>query len=241
MGDVERYDNKESFLDALGDMRPDLFFPEAWNQDQKAKAVETIRPRNTRASIFTSIPMKCHGEACYVAESCPLLAQNLAPLNMPCPIEMAMVKDFMQEYMEELGVEPDNLIEVSMLRDLVDQEIQYMRKTKVLAQENFITDNVVGVDPQGNVITRKELHLAVELEDKLHRRKKDLRNQLLATREARARVGQSTLDTAQAISNIMDNVRELEAQKERVLRQAMGTLYKDDYLVEAEVVQPDED
>ena len=241
MSGVEKYDNKESFLDALGDMRPDLFFPEGWNDDQKAKAVETIRPRNTRASIFTSIPMKCHGDACYVAESCPLLAQNLAPLNKPCPIEMTMVKDFVEEYMVELGVDADNLIEVSMIRDLVDQEIQYARKTKVLSQENFIQENVVGVDPKsGEVILRKELHLAVELEDKLHKRKKELRNQLLATREARARVGQSQLDTAQAISNIMDHVREMEADKQKALRRAMGTLYKDDYIAEAEVVPSEE-
>jgi hypothetical protein len=240
VGDVQRYEDKESFLDALGDLRPDLFFPEGWDQGQRDKAVETIKPRSTRASMFTSIPMKCHGDACPFAESCPLLAQNLAPLNKPCPLEMAMVQQFMSEYMEELGVDADNLIEVSMLRDLVDQEVQYLRKTKILSQEHFITENVVGVDPQGQVVMRKELHLAVELEDKLHRRKKDLRNQLLATREARARVGQTQLDTAQAISNIMDHVRDLEAEKERTLRRAMGTLYKDDYIAEAEVI-PSED
>lgn len=243
MGDVERYKDKESFLDALGDLRPDLFFPEGWNQEQRSQVTEAIRPRNTRASMFTSIPMKCHGNACPFAESCPLLAQNLAPLNKPCPLEMAMVSQFMAEYMEELGVDADNLIEVSMLRDLVDQEVQYLRKTKILSQEHFITENVVGLDPQGQVIMRKELHLAVELEDKLHKRKKDLRNQLLATREARARVGQTQLDTAQALSNIMDHVREIEVAKEKALRQVTGTLYRDDYIdqpLDAEVVPPDE-
>jgi len=53
---------------------------------------------------------------------------------------------------------------------------------------------------------KKELHLAVELEDRLHKRRKDLRNQLLATREARAKVGQVQLDTAQAISETIYKV-----------------------------------
>jgi hypothetical protein len=240
MSKVERYDDKEQFLEALGGLRPDLFFPEQWTPEERTKAVEAIRPRQTRASMFSSIPMKCTGPACPFQDTCPLMAQNLAPLNKPCPLEMAMVSQFMQEYMEELGVDPENLIEVSMVRDLVDQEVQYLRKTKTLAKEHFITENVVGVDPQGNVVMRKELHLAVELEDKLHKRKKDLRNQLLATREARARVGQTQLDTAQAIANIMDNVREIQHAKEQATRRALGTLYKDDYVEddapEAEVV-----
>jgi hypothetical protein len=240
MSKVERYEDKAAFLEALGDMRPDLFFPEGWNAEQKAKAVETIKPRNTRVSMFTSIPMKCHGEQCPFAESCPLLAQGLAPLHKPCPLEMAMVSQFMAEYMEELGVDPQNLIEVSMIRDLVDQEVQYLRKTKILSQEHFIQENVVGVDPQGQVVMRKELHLAVELEDKLHKRKKDLRNQLLATREARARVGQAQLDTAQTIANIMDSVREISNTKEKAMKRALGELYQDDYLEEtpdAEIVE----
>lgn len=234
MSKMERYEDKEAFLDALGDLRPDLFFPEGWSPEDKAKAVETIKPRNTRNAMFTAIPMKCHGPDCPFAESCPLLAQNLAPIKKPCPIEMAMVGQFMSEYMEELGVDPENLIEVSMIRDLVDQEVQYLRKTKILSQEHFIMENVVGVDNDGQVIMRKELHLAVELEDKLHKRKKDLRNQLLATREARARVGQNTLDTAQTIANLLDSVRETQVIREKTTKKMLGTLYKDDYLTEDE-------
>jgi len=46
--------------------------------------------------------------------------------------------------MHQLDVSPDNLVEVSMVRDLVDQEVQYIRKTKLLAKEHFIQENVIG-------------------------------------------------------------------------------------------------
>jgi hypothetical protein len=148
---------------------------------------------------------------------------------------MSMVSQFTGEYMEQLDVSPDNLVEVSMVRDLVDQEVQYLRKTKLLAKEHFIQENIVGIDPNsGEPIMKKELHLAVELEDRLHKRRKDLRNQLLATREARAKVGQVQLDTAQAISEIIYKVQSIENEKGKLLRQKLGTYEIDDYITDSE-------
>jgi hypothetical protein len=236
MAEVERYPDKASFMDALGGIRPDLFLPEMWTDTQREQALETVKPRETRRMMFTSIPMRCKASECVFRDTCPLYEQNLAPRGLPCPLEMAVVTQFMQEYMEELGVDPTNLVEVSMIRDLVDQEVQYMRKTKVLAQDHFIQENVCGVDPEGHPVMRKELHLAVELEDKLHKRKRDLRNQLLATREARARVGQAPLETAQAIANIMDNVREFQAAKDQALKARLGEAYRDEYVEDVEVI-----
>jgi len=146
-----------------------------------------------------------------------------------------MVSQFTLEYMEQLDVHEENLVEVSMIRDLVDQEVQYLRKTKLLAKEHFIQENIIGIDTHGNPIMKKELHLAVELEDRLHKRKKDLRNQLLATREAKAKVGQMQMDSAQAISDIMYKVQAVQIQKEKILRQKLGTYEVDDY-IEAQTI-----
>lgn len=222
-------------------LRPDLFFPESWSSEDKEKAIDLVRPQKTRNSMFSSIPMNCEAERCTFASTCPLLKENLAPRNNPCPIEMSMVAQFTGEYLEQLDVNPNNLVEVSMVRDLVDQEIQYMRKTKLLAKEHFIQENVIGVDQDGQPILKKELHLAVELEDKLHKRRKDLRNQLLATREAKAKVGQVQLDTAQAISDIIDKVQSIETQREKLLKQKLGTYEIDDYIEAQELMQDNEE
>jgi hypothetical protein len=164
-----------------------------------------------------------------------LFKENLAPKGKPCPIEMSVVSQFTTEYMNQLEVHPDNLVEVSMIRDLVDQEVQYLRKTKLLAKEHFIQENTIGVDEDGQPILKKELHLAVELEDKLHKRRKDLRNQLLATREAKAKAGQMQVDSAQAISDILYKVQAIEIEKEKLLRQKLGTYELDDY-IEAQTI-----
>ncbi len=238
MSNLEKSEDKNSFMKSFESLRPDLFFPETWTEEDKEKAIDLVRPQKTRNSMFSSIPMNCEADKCIFASTCPLLKENLAPRNNPCPIEMSMVSQFTAEYMQQLDVNPNNLVEVSMVRDLVDQEIQYMRKTKLLAKEHFIQENVIGVDQDGQPILKKELHLAVELEDKLHKRRKDLRNQLLATREARAKVGQVQLDTAQAISEIIDKVQAIENQRDKLLKQKLGTYEVDDY-IEAQTVSED--
>jgi hypothetical protein len=236
MSKIEKY-NKDSFLKEFESLRPDLFMPESWTDEQKEKAVELVRPQKTRTSMFSSIPMNCESVKCIFADTCPLLKENLAPKGNPCPIEMSMVSQFTQEYLEQLDVNPNNLVEVSMIRDLVDQEVQYLRKTKLLAKEHFIQENIIGIDSNtGEPIMKKELHLAVELEDKLHKRRKDLRNQLLATREAKAKIGQTQLDTAQAISDILYKVQDIEKQRDKLIRQKTGQYEIDEY-IEAEVVE----
>jgi hypothetical protein len=234
MANIEK-NNKIDFMKSLESLRPDLFFPEQWTDEQKDKALDIIRPQKTRTTMFASIPMRCDGPKCIFANTCPLLKENLAPVGDPCPIEMSMVSQFTYEYMNQLDVSPDNLVEVSMVRDLVDQEVQYMRKTKLLAKEHFVQENIIGVDQDGSPILKKELHLAVELEDRLHKRRKDLRNQLLATREARAKAGQTQLDTAQAISDIIDKVQSLETEREKLIKKKLGTFEKDDY-IEAQLI-----
>ena len=241
MSDIEKIDQKNSFIKQFESLRPDLFFPEEWDDEQVKKANELVRPQRTRNSMFSSIPMRCESSKCVYAATCPLYAENLAPHGKPCPIEMSMVSQFTGEYMEQLDVSPDNLVEVSMVRDLVDQEVQYLRKTKLLAKEHFIQENIVGIDPNsGEPIMKKELHLAVELEDRLHKRRKDLRNQLLATREARAKVGQVQLDTAQAISEIIYKVQSIENEKGKLLRQKLGTYEIDDYITDSEASKEEE-
>lgn len=229
MSEIEKVD-KNNFLKEFESLRPDLFFPESWSSEDKEKAAELVRPQRTKTSMFSSIPMNCEGSKCTFANTCPLLKENLAPVGNPCPIEMSIVAEFTAEYMDQLDVQPDNLVEVSMIRDLVDQEVQYIRKTKLLAKEDFIQENVIGVDQDGQPIMKKELHLAVDLEDKLHKRRKDLRNQLLATREAKAKVGQAQLDSAQAISDIVYKVKEIELQREKLLKQKLGIYDQDDYI-----------
>ena len=252
MADIEKYQEKEKWLEEFTNQRPDLFFPESWNDEQRAEAVEQIRTGHIKKMMYSSIPMNCKGPKCPVASSCPLLKRNLAPTGNPCPIEMAMVIEFMKDYTELWGVEESNMAELGMIRDLVNQEVQHIRQTKVLADEHFIQDTIVGIDERtGEPLIRKELHVAVDYEDKILKRKNDIHKKFMATREMKAKLGVGQLDTAQALSDIMGSIREVERKREDALREKLGIAHQDDYILEdmasrddiedAEVIEDDQD
>lgn len=238
---ISPYDkNKSEFFKELEGLRPDLMYPEMWSDEEKTEVAELFRPTRIKMGMLSSIPMHCYAEKCAFAESCPLMKKGIAPRGKPCPIEMAAVQQFFADYVEELEVDVTRMVEVSMVRDLVDQEIQQMRKTWLLSQEHFIQENVAGVDSEGNVVTKKELHQAVDYEERILKRKEKLRNQLLATRESKAKAGQSKIDHAQAIADLMEKTRQIESDREREIKRKLGIVDQDDY-IEAEIIAEDSD
>lgn len=235
--DIEKA--KSSWLEEFTQQRPDLFFPDEWTDAEKEMALEEVRPARMKTAMFSSIPMTCQARRCPIADRCPLQQQGQAPKGKPCPYELQMVKSFMSSLISELNVDENNLTEVSMVRDLVDQEIQQWRATNRLGMEDFIVDNVIGVDKDsGEPLIKKELHIAVELQTRILKNKKDLRNQLLATREARAKIGQGQIDTAMAMADIFSQVRELELNQQRIIKQKLGMLEHDEY-IDGKIIEED--
>lgn len=233
MSDLEKY--KDSWLKEFASERPDL--ANNLTTEERATLDEALRPNRIRSLMLSAIPMKCRGSACPIKDSCPLYEKNIHPLNKPCPIEKALVFQFMTEYMEELNVNEDNLNEISMVRDVVDQEIQYIRASNRLAREDFIQSSVIGINEKtGEPIMKEDLHQAVEMQERILKRKKDLRNQLLASRQAKAKVGEGTIQSAQALSEIFQQAREINIQNEKLVRQKLGLSSKDDY-IEAKLAQ----
>ncbi len=239
MSELEKYETKEDFLAAFKDMQFGEFLPATYSDKQKKAVQEATKPSRTKTSMYSSIPMNCRGEKCSFADTCPLMKEKIAPVGSPCPIEMAMVVQFTADYMDQLNIDEDNLIEISLVRNLVDYEVQYLRASKFLAKESFIQENVVGIDQNGEVILKKELHLAVELQEKLLKRQRELLKQLMATREAKAKVGMGIADTAQVLAGLMDGFREVSAAAERAQLQKLGMLEYDAFIEEATIVEAD--
>lgn len=234
MKEIEKLTPKEEFLKSFENNYQNDFLPPDWDESKKNRVAFHTTSNKVKTSMFTSIPMSCTGPKCPFASSCPLEKENIAPVALPCPIELSIVRNFMADYIDQLDVDPNNLVELSMIRDLVDQEVQYIRKTKLLSKESFIQENMVGFDSSGDPVMRKELHLAVELEDRLHKRRQQLFKQLLATREAKAKAGMAQLDSAQVVANLMTSFKELQYQKDELLKQRLGIVDVDEYIEDPE-------
>ena len=235
--EIEEYDpDKGKWAEEFKGLRPDLFFPESWSQEEKEQVLEEIRPARMRNTMFSSIPMQCQAKACPFANTCPLMKIHKAPKGYPCPLEMEIIHQFTIELMEEWQVDSGNLIEVAMIRDLVDQEVQYIRKAKVLGNEHFIKENVVGVNEKtGEPIMVEGLHAAVDFEDRIHKRRRDIRKEMLMSREARVKVAQGEVDTSKIMSKLLEQAKEVADAKEVAVRKKLGMSDLHDQYIEDDI------
>jgi len=240
MSELESFDKeKADFFNRFETLRPDIIYAENWTSQQKDYAARHLSKGRAKIGMLSLIPIICQGPDCMYEQMLPSLHTIKPSPPKPCPFESAAVNDFFWDYVEELDVDVTRMVEVSMVRDLVDQEIQQLRKTIILSQEHFIQENVAGVDSEGNVVTKKELHQAVDYEDKILKRKEKLRSALLATRESKAKIGQGQTDGATVIANILEEVRKVDAARQKSLMRELGLAEQDDY-IDADLVD-DED
>jgi len=223
---------KEEFLASFADKFKDEFLPEHWSDEQKEQALAITDKKTTKASLLTAIPMVCRGPKCSFAANCPLQQQNSAPIGKMCPYEFAIVKNLMEDYVEELQVDSESIVEMIQVRDLVDYEVQLHRATKLLAQEDFIQENCIGVDQDGDPIMKKELNLAIDYKDKINKWRQTAFKNFIMTRDAKAKHEASMMNSAEGMSGIMrDFARTKRAQDEALLLQ-LG-IVKEDHYIEA--------
>lgn len=231
MKEIELKSPKESFMEEM-ELAIKKSLPDVWDDDTKMKSLMRISDAKIKTGAFTSIPMICQGSKCPFKNTCEFFQEKKAPEGKACPYELGMIRSFMASYIEQLEIDTSNWIEMSQVRDLVNQDIQMTRAAKYLAKEDFIQENVVGVDSDGDPVFKKELHQAVELEDKIHRRKAQMLKQILATRESRVKAGAAAIDSAQNMASLVDKMRKLEKTQQAEMKRQLGIVDVDEYIIE---------
>ena len=58
---------------------------------------------STKTGMYAKIPIICKADSCPYAETCPLLAYDLAPLGEFCPIETAQIELRYEGYAKDFG------------------------------------------------------------------------------------------------------------------------------------------
>lgn len=221
---------KAAFLESFEERYKDEFLPQSWSDDKKDKMLSIMDKKTTDRAMLTAIPMVCRGPNCDFAKNCPLQKKNEAPVGFPCPYELAIVKNTMEDFIESLNVDTNNKIEMNLIRDMVNQEVQYHRATKLLAQESFIQENFVGVDSDGAPVARRELNVAVEYEDKIFKRRQVLFKHFMATRAEAAKYVTAAMNSAEGLSALMSQVAKAQRTVDEQIKEKLGLSDYDDYI-----------
>lgn len=226
---------KREFMEELDRLLPDVS-DDYDDPELEQKYQDLFRPNQVQTGMLAAIPRKCNGD-CMYGNACPRQASgDWHRHDEACPVESAVVHQLFQGYVEDLEVDVTKMVEVAMVRDLVNQEVQHLRATASLSNEEFIQQYVAGVDSEGNVITQPDLHKAIDYEDRILKRKEKLRNALLATRESRAKAGQSRMDDATSVADALLQLR----RAERAKNNSHQDEFHDEY-IDAEVVDSEDD
>lgn len=181
---LARKEKKDSQIEQL-----EKTVPSTWKLSKKGlDAVRTsMTMLSTTHGLYASIPMICKGEDCIYATLFPELHEGLDAEGERCPIEIAMILTKYDAYVTELGIEKEDAVDMSILRDVIDFEIQIMRaENKMAADGDFVKDVIVSVQENGTPIMQEQITKAAEYKDKMQIKRNKALEMLNSTRKDKA-------------------------------------------------------
>jgi len=167
-----------------------------------------------RHGFSASAPMICTAEQCPYSSKCPLGTNNSYPIGKECPLESTIIEMWYNDYVKELGIDPESKVDGALVGDLVFWEILEKRATEELAKKpEIIQKNLAGFTETKEGMKpfyRDEMNQIINFLEKAQRQKLKIMNALIATREAKAKdVNRVMADPSTYASKLLEKAREL--------------------------------
>jgi hypothetical protein len=155
------------------------------------RAIENVIDSIDRVSsgIWSVFPMLCSGKSCGYGNRCGFAKENLAPVGQDCPLETYLIGKWMNEYIIDLSINIGSKVQMDQIGTIVMCDLMIMRIRNFMARkvDGNIDESAVGVDSQGNVILKRDIAKEILIEEKYQRQKSKIQEELLATKESRAK------------------------------------------------------
>lgn len=176
---------------------PEVKMPATWPEPSE-KAREAMRLAtsmfSTKHGLFASVPLVCKGDECPYKDTCVAYMYGVAPKGERCPVEIANITQRFDQYCKELDIDSSKMVNVGLVKELIDCEIMIERCNQLLATEgNLIKDVVVGVSEAGTPFYRPEIHKALDIKNNNMRRKNDILQLLNSTPKDKAKTEDARL------------------------------------------------
>jgi len=190
--------------------------PSSWKiSEQGIEAIKFgVAMNKTKHGMYASIPMLCKGEECQYAAVCPILDQGYNPTGERCPLEISLIMTRYEDYKEEFNASDDDFVDMSLIKDLIDYDVQLMRaENKMAIDGDFVEDVVVTVTDNGDEITNKQLSKATEYKEKITNKRHKVLELMNSTRKDKvgAKV-QVTMDPSSYASELLKEVKSMPGE-----------------------------
>ena len=188
--------------------------------DKAVKAVQLSRSvHRAKHGLFANIPIVCQGPVCPYGETCMALGNDIAPEGEPCPVEIAQILELYEKYSEELQVDTKQMVNLSLLKSLIDAEVTISRCEAILAKDaNIIQELVTSVLPNGRVIKNPAPHIALDIKAKAIKQKNEALQLLNSTPKDKAKQGAiNIIDASTYASRIRAEAERLKREQEKII------------------------
>jgi len=188
------FNNNSSLPDVTNKSGEELLAAMWGLNKEKTKQISNIsRVYFTKHGMFASVPILCRGQDCAYKDVC-MVDPSERTVGCRCPMEIAALVTRFNQWCQHFNINIEgetiaakDLVDASLIKDLVDIEIQILRvENKIALSGDFMSETLIEVDKKcnayyGNVVT-PESEFLITLQDK----KIKLLNQLNATRKDKA-------------------------------------------------------
>lgn len=188
----------------------------------KTKQVSNIsKVYFTKHGMFASIPILCRGVDCAYKDVC-MVDPSERTIGSRCPMEIAALITRFNQWCQHFNIniegesiESKDLVDATLIKDLVNIEIQILRaENKIALSGDFMGETLVEVDKKcnayyGSIIT-PESEFLMTLQDK----KMKILNQLNATRKDKAVDKRKETASDEAV-RIFQQMQELQREQNK--------------------------
>lgn len=147
----------------------------------------------SKHGMFSAIPIVCNGSKCPYANVCMISKPN-RKVGRRCPMEISAILSRYEQWCEHFGIDtsedkidPKDLVDVTLIKDLIGIEIQMIRaENKIALNGDFMADVLLDIDNKCNAYYGKDISPETQFLNTLQERKIKILNQLNATRKDKA-------------------------------------------------------
>lgn len=177
----------------------------------------TNRMYRSKHGLFSSVPIICQDADCKYKDICVIDPANRT-FGQRCPMEVAAIiaryeqwcAHFDINYIED-EVDPKDLVDATLIKDLVVTEVQMLRaENKIALNGDFMAETLLDIDkkckPYYGEIISPEAEFLLTLQD----RKIKILNQLNATRKDKSQDKRREAASDEAI-RIFQKIKEMES------------------------------
>jgi len=168
-------------------------------------------------------PMMCHDQDCPMYQKCPLVRLRITrPIGEDCPVESAEIHTWQKRLFETLPAEEQgDPYNVMLVNDIALLQLIEQRAVVKLAQTGDIEQEItVGYAPDGGALKNKDIHRALQVLEKIGKRKTQLMSKLLATPQDKIRAATSGMyDRSQAAAKLMEKMQDIQKRKQEEEKQ----------------------